>query len=230
MLANWITLARLPLLLLNVLLLYLGSPSVRLAGVGLLFVGLMLDTVDGAVARRTGGASLLGSVLDIAADRTYELVLWVCFADLRLVPTAIPLVVLARTTLTDALRAIGIGRGEAPFDQQRSGLGRFLVGSSLMRSGYAIGKIATFCGLALVQACAGLPPEAPLARVVAPLLGPLRIVAWLTVALCVLRGLPVVIGSLRRHWARPVRLQLTSRGAHRRDGPVAGTRETRGWP
>lgn len=33
MLANWITLSRFPLLLLNVLILYLGSPVLRLAGV-----------------------------------------------------------------------------------------------------------------------------------------------------------------------------------------------------
>lgn len=205
MLANWITLARFPLLVINVLLLYLGAPPARLAGVGLLFVGLMLDSVDGLVARRTGHASLFGGVLDIAADRTYELVLWVCFADLRLIPTAIPLIVLGRTTLTDALRAIGIGRGEAPFAQHRSALGRFLVGSAWMRTGYAAGKIATFCGLALVHAGAGAPPGSFPAGVAASLLGPLRGAAWLTVALCVLRGLPVIFGSLRQYWGRPAR-------------------------
>ena len=126
MLANWITLSRFPILMTTVLALYLGSPAARLAGVALLFVGLMLDTVDGAVARRAGQTSLFGGVLDIAADRIYELVLWVCFADLRLIPTAIPLVVLVRTTLTDALRAIGVGQGQAPFTQHRTRLGRFL--------------------------------------------------------------------------------------------------------
>ena len=110
MLANWITLSRFPLLLIIVLILYFGSPWVRLGGVGLLFLGLMLDTVDGMVARRTGQTSLFGSVLDIAADRTYELVLWVCFADLRLIPVAIPLIIIARTTLTDSFRSIGVGQ------------------------------------------------------------------------------------------------------------------------
>jgi phosphatidylglycerophosphate synthase len=200
MLANWITLSRFPLLVTTVLALYLGTPAVRLAGVALLFVGLMLDTVDGAVARRTGHATLFGGVLDIAADRPYELVLWVCFADLRLIPTAIPLVVLVRTTLTDALRSIGIGRGDAPFAQHRSRLGRFLVSSSWMRTTYAIAKIATFCGLALVQASAAFPQGSVLAHAAAPLLVALRPAAWLTVALCVVRGLPVIVGSLRRYW------------------------------
>jgi CDP-diacylglycerol---glycerol-3-phosphate 3-phosphatidyltransferase len=104
--ANWITLSRFPLLLLTVGILYAGSAKVQLAGAAFLFVGLMLDTVDGIVARRTGSTSLLGSVLDIATDRAYELVLWMCFADLDLIPAAIPVIVVVRTTLTDALRSI----------------------------------------------------------------------------------------------------------------------------
>jgi phosphatidylglycerophosphate synthase len=208
MLANWITLSRFPILLTTILALYLGSPGVRLAGVALLFIGLVLDTVDGVVARRSGQTTLFGGVLDIAADRTYELVLWVCFADLRLIPTAIPLVVLVRTTLTDALRAIGIGLGEAPFAQHRTRLGRFLVGSSWMRTTYAAAKIATFCGLALVQACTDFPSESATGRLAGSALAVLRPAAWLTVVLCVMRGLPVIIGSLRRYWRRAPMLDL----------------------
>jgi phosphatidylglycerophosphate synthase len=102
--ANWITLARYPLLLACLAILYLGSPPVRLLGSVLLFVGLLLDTVDGVVARARSETSLLGSVLDIAADRVYELSLWVSFAYLGLISAIVPLVVLVRTTLTDADR------------------------------------------------------------------------------------------------------------------------------
>jgi phosphatidylglycerophosphate synthase len=182
--ANWITLSRFPLLLAIVLILYFGSPDVQLAGAALLFTGLMLDTVDGLVARRTGSTSLLGSVLDIATDRAYELVLWMCFADLDLIPAAIPVIVVVRTTLTDALRSLGVGSGTAPFDQHRSALGRFLVASPWMRTGYSVGKVATFCGLALAQPL----PETVSATAIAGL----QVVAWLTVAVCLARGLPVL--------------------------------------
>src|SRR5918999_4238190 len=177
MLANWITLSRFPLLLIIVLILYLGSPEARLAGVALLFVALMLDTVDGVVARKRGETSLFGSVLDIAADRTYELVLWVCFADLRMIPVAIPLIIISRTTLTDALRSIGVGQGTAPFAQHRTALGRFLVGSTWMRTGYAVSKVVTFCGLALVLGLSGLPEQSRYAEWAAPLLRVFRITA-----------------------------------------------------
>jgi phosphatidylglycerophosphate synthase len=212
MLANWITLSRFPLLLVTVLILYFGSPLVRLAGVGLLFVGLMLDTVDGMVARRTGQTSLFGSVLDIAADRTYELVLWVCFADLRMIPVVIPLIIITRTTLTDALRSIGVGQGTAPFAQHRTALGRFLVGSTIMRTGYAVTKVITFCGLALVQAFSGFPPGSSPSRVVPPLTTALQVTAWLAVAFCVFRGLPVIISSLRRYWGVPAGTRAATAG------------------
>ena len=202
MLANWITLSRFPLLLVTVLILYFGSPVARLAGVILLFVGLMLDTVDGMVARKTGQTSLFGSVLDIAADRTYELVLWVCFADLGMIPVVIPLIIIARTTLTDALRSMGVGQGTAPFAQHRTALGRFLVGSTIMRTGYAVTKVVTFCGLALAQAFSGYPGTG-LSRAVPSMLTVFRGVAWLAVVFCVLRGLPVIVSSLRRYWGTP---------------------------
>lgn len=200
MLANWITLSRFPLLLGNVLALYFGSPAVRLAAVGLLFVGLMLDTVDGVVARKSGTTSLFGSVLDIAADRTYEVVLWFCFAHLGLISVAIPLIVVARTALTDALRSVEVGQGVAPFAQHRTGLGRFIVGSTVMRTGYAIAKTTTFCGLALAHALGGFAsPE--LARLGTGLLGLFQATAWLALGLCVLRGVPVIAHGVRHHWS-----------------------------
>jgi CDP-diacylglycerol--glycerol-3-phosphate 3-phosphatidyltransferase len=199
-LANRITVSRFPVLLIYVLVLYLTPPVWRLGAVVLLFVGLMLDTVDGLVARRSGQTSLIGSVLDVAADRTYELALWVCFADLRLVPVAIPLIVIARTTLTDALRSIGIAKGQAPLLQSQTPLGRFLVASSWMRSGYAISKITAFLCLAAAEALAGFDPGKPMGKAATPLLEIGQVIAWIAVAMCVLRGLPVIAGAIRRYW------------------------------
>jgi len=162
--ANLITVSRFPLLVGYILMLYLGGAWVRLASVPVLFILMMLDTVDGIVARRTGQTSLIGSILDIAAYCIYELALWVILADLDLIPVAIPLIVIIRTTLTDALRTIGVSQGQRPFEQHRSRLGRFLVASSWMRSSYSVSKIATFCGLTLGFALSGFTPGSAYAR------------------------------------------------------------------
>jgi phosphatidylglycerophosphate synthase len=198
MMATWITLARFPLLGACLAMLYLGSPPVRLAGAALLFLGLLLDTVDGAIARARSETSLMGSVLDIAADRTYELSLWVSFACLGLVPAVIPLIVLARTTLTDALRSVGVAEGTAPFDQHRGRLARFLVASSWMRTGYSSAKVGAFCGLALAHAFFGFPAESGFRGIAPALLAAANAVAWVAVLFCVVRGLPVLVERLPR--------------------------------
>jgi len=204
--ATWITLSRFPLLLASMVALYQASAAARLVGVGLLLVGLLLDTVDGLVARRTGQASLTGGVLDIAADRTYELVLWVGFADLGLIPAWIAFVILTRTTLTDAFRSLGVAQGTAPLDQHRSALGRFLVRSAVMRVGYSVGKVTTFCGLGLVWALGGTPADSFPAGVAAAMQLVVALALPATVLLCLLRGAPVIADGLRRaaaHARRP---------------------------
>jgi phosphatidylglycerophosphate synthase len=197
--ATWITLSRFPLLFASMLALYLGSPVLQLAGVGVLLVGLLLDTVDGIVARRTGQASLFGGVLDIAADRTYELVLWVGFAELGMIPPWVPFAILTRTTLTDAFRSLGVGQGTAPFDQHRTALGRFVVRSSAMRIAYSVGKVTTFCGLGLARALDGFPAGSIAARAAPPLMAVVEVALWATVVLCLVRGVPVIVGGVRRH-------------------------------
>jgi CDP-diacylglycerol--glycerol-3-phosphate 3-phosphatidyltransferase len=200
MLANWITLSRFPLLPIALLLLGRPTASARLLGAGLLFVGLMLDTVDGMVARKRGQSSLFGSVLDIAADRAYELVLWIWFTHLGMISILIPLLVIVRTTVTDAFRSIGVGQGVSPFAQHRTALGRFLVGSTFMRTGYSIAKTVTFCGLSLVLALRAYPAATAPWSLITTLEELCVGLAWVALGFCLLRGLPVVIHSFRYQW------------------------------
>jgi len=202
-LANWITLARLPLLAVSILALFQRSPQVRLAGVALLLLGLFLDTVDGVVARKRKETSLFGSVLDIAADRAYELAMWVCFAYFRLIPIVMPILVIGRTTLTDALRSLGVRQGAAPFEQHRTPLGRFLVGSPIMKIGYSVTKIAAFTGLGLAWAFSAFPPGSRYALWADPLTSFMQVVAWLAVAFCVVRGVPVIVHGVKAYWTAP---------------------------
>ncbi len=196
--ANLITIIRFPLLLGFLLMLYFGNPMVQLLSVPYLFFALFLDTVDGVIARRTETTSLMGSVLDIATDRSYELVLWVVLADLGTISVAIPLIVIIRTTLTDAIRSIGVSQGKAPFEQQGSGLGHFLVSSPWMRSGYSISKIVAFCGLTLGYALSGFPEGGNLQVASDTILRVSEIVAWVAVVFSVVRGAPVILLGSRQ--------------------------------
>jgi phosphatidylglycerophosphate synthase len=186
------------MLIIFILLLYFGTPTVQIFAVVFLFFALMIDLIDGPIARRRGTANLTGSILDIAADRVYELVLWVVFLDLDVVPVAIPIIVITRTTLTDAIRSIGVGQGKAPFDQHETSIAKFIVRSRWMRSSYGIAKIVSFCGLTLGIALSGFPHDSQAFDVSANLISIFRATSWIAAALCVIRGSPVILGAARR--------------------------------
>ena len=108
--------------------------------------------------------------------------------------------VVARTTLTDAFRSIGVGQGTAPFAQHQTGLGRFLVTSTFMRVGYTVAKATTFCGLALAQALSGYPAGTVPAGLMPSMISGFQLTAWTAVFFCVLRGVPVVAHAVRHFW------------------------------
>jgi CDP-diacylglycerol--glycerol-3-phosphate 3-phosphatidyltransferase len=194
--ANIITVARFPLLFLVTILLTLPSAGARAACVPLVLVLILMDTIDGLVARSRKEESLLGSVLDIMADRSVELVLWVVYAHLGLIPLAIPIIFIVRGTVVDSLRAIGVGAGKTPFGSTTSTLGRFLVSSPWMRSSYGIAKALAFTVLALTSS---LQLYAASGQVLARTAQTTHTVglalAWLATAFCIVRGLPVIIES-----------------------------------
>ncbi len=191
--ANLITLSRFPLLLVFILLTYLGGHVGKIIAVPLLVALLAFDTLDGIVARYRQETSLLGSVMDIAADRTVELLLWVVFADLRLISVAIPLTVVARGTMVDAVRGVGLSQGHTPFGMMRSKWGKRLVGSRFMRSTYGISKFLAFTGLSLAVALMAFDPAGRWYHFAGPVGTVAAVLSWLALTLSLLRGLPVLI-------------------------------------
>lgn len=191
--ANKITLSRIPLLIVVVLLLYLGSPVVQLVTAAIVVVLILMDTLDGIVARRRQEVGMLGSKLDIAVDRLVELVLWVVYAHLGLISVAIPIIVIIRGGLVDTVRSFSLVWGETSFGMMQTKWGRRLVASDFMRFFYGVSKGFAFCLLAVALGLQGLWAGTPKAdwaetvRVIAVVL------SWIAAAFCVLRGLPVLL-------------------------------------
>jgi CDP-diacylglycerol--glycerol-3-phosphate 3-phosphatidyltransferase len=189
--ANLITILRFPFMILFVLILYNASPQVILWSVLFLIVIILMDTLDGTIARRRQETSLLGSALDIAADRTLEFFMWVVFSNLGLISVAIPLIVILRGVTVDAVRAVGIGQGIPPFKQVHTELSRFLVSSPVMRSGYGIFKGLAFGFLTI---------DLALGRLQHPWAHTIHLIAltfsWIAVAFCVARGVPALIDGV----------------------------------
>jgi CDP-diacylglycerol--glycerol-3-phosphate 3-phosphatidyltransferase len=188
-LSNLITLARLPLLFaLLAILLYSSTWHWQLLGLGLLGALFLMDGIDGYVARRRREATDLGAVLDIAVDRTVENVLWIAFMRLDLISFWVPVVFLVRSFLVDGVRGVALSRGKPGFSMMHSPWGRFLVASRFMRAFYGLAKVVTFVFLWLTHA---LVLEDP--RYLASLEPWYQTLVWLTVGLCIVRGLPVLL-------------------------------------
>lgn len=197
MLANAVTLSRLIFLALSVYLLHLPDLTARLAAFGLIIFTIFIDAIDGMIARRRGSASALGAVLDIAIDRVVENVFWITFVSLRLVPLWVALVVVTRGILTDSVRGFAMGQGMQPFEMMKTSWGRWLVSQRFMRAFYGFTKAVTFPALALLHALLlvwiGTPQEGylPALRITVDVL------VFFTIALNLLRGIPVLVESRR---------------------------------
>jgi len=186
-LANIITLARLPLLLLLVGLLFVPDFAVRLCGLALLAILFLMDWFDGYVARLRDEVTELGAVLDIAIDRAVENILWISFMYLGLVPLWVPIVFLIRSFIVDSIRAVALTRGKSGFGMMHSPVGRFLVASRFMRALYGLAKGVIFGLLYLTWALALKDPNILIT------LHPLnQALIFFTTGLCLIRGLPVI--------------------------------------
>jgi CDP-diacylglycerol--glycerol-3-phosphate 3-phosphatidyltransferase len=200
-LPNILTIGRMSLIFVTLPLIYFGDLYGRLIAAGLAIAVVIGDWLDGHLARRLNQESKLGSLLDIVADRMLEYVMWVVLADLRLIPVWIPVLVISRGILTDAIRSYALSVGRSGFGDQsinRSRIGNFLTGSPLIRTPYAVLKAFSFGWLLLIYALQKITGLYPLTSAETIETG-LSIGHWAAVAaalICIARGLPVVIEGL----------------------------------
>ncbi|MFC1572313.1 CDP-alcohol phosphatidyltransferase family protein [Candidatus Eisenbacteria bacterium] len=164
----------------------------------LTIIVIYMDALDGYVARKLNIASDLGALLDITGDRIVENIYWVYFAAAGVISFWMPVIVITRGFLTDSLRSIAFAEGKTAFGDKtmmQSAFTQFLVSSRFSRGLYGIGKAIIFCylgGLIALRGAVGqfslaLPPDLlPTLDLVG------QIVVYVVVAMCVIRGIPVL--------------------------------------
>ena len=198
--ANLITAGRIVLLFAAVALLYSDVYLLMfLAGIMIALV-ILADGLDGWVARRRGSTSEFGAVLDIAGDRIVENVLWVVFAHLQIIPIWAPLIVITRSFSVDVVRSAMLARGMTPFGDStmmRSSFTQFLTSGRFSRAYYGWSKGFAFVFLAWMLAWE-LEPDRFLGVIydIALFRGLVWFIVYSSVAICVVRGLPVLYDAL----------------------------------
>ncbi len=192
MIANLITLFRLMLVFVVISLFgyHIYLDILLVAFIGLI---LLLDAVDGYVARKLNQTSAFGALLDIVGDRIVECVFWVYFAVVGLIPFWIPVIVIVRGFFTDGLRSAAFAQGKTAFGENSMMTSRWtraLTSSRASRSIYGISKAVAFVYLGGVIAFknSGIYPELVVGLELAGV-----ILSIIAVAMCLIRGLPVLV-------------------------------------
>lgn len=111
-LANWVTLLRLLIALVGAFTLRAAEPYSGIeAATSLFIVSIVLDKLDGAIARKFECCTAFGKRFDIAADKVILAVFFLCLMDLKVISRHLLAVSFTRDLLTQAFRGYASSKG-----------------------------------------------------------------------------------------------------------------------
>lgn len=196
--ANIITLFRVFLAIITLILFQMGF-YFRVAAILLTMLVFYMDSLDGYIARKLGVASDFGALFDITGDRIVEHVYWIFFTAMGMVSIWIPIIFISRSFLVDMVRSFAYSKeGKTPFGEKsmmRSPFTLFLTSGRFMRSLYGFMKVFTFVLLGFIlvsEADPGLINRYLSQNFLPNLILFVNICVWITTAICLIRGLPVL--------------------------------------
>jgi CDP-diacylglycerol--glycerol-3-phosphate 3-phosphatidyltransferase len=196
--ANIITLTRVLLAMVTLVMFQMGF-YFRVAALPLMIIVFYMDSLDGYVARKLGIASDFGALFDITGDRIVEHVYWIFFTAVGLVNFWVPIIFISRSFLVDTVRSMAFSReGKTPFGEKsmmRSKFTLFLTSGRFMRGLYGFMKLFTFIvigAILVLQVDTGLISRLLPQGFMADLTLFSKFCIWITTALCIIRGIPVL--------------------------------------
>jgi CDP-diacylglycerol---glycerol-3-phosphate 3-phosphatidyltransferase len=182
----------------------------NLLAVALTVASILLDALDGHIARKKKMATPVGAQLDILGDRMIENVYFTYFAVVGMVSLWLPILFFVRGAATDFLRGLAMKAGHSGWGANamvQTWWGRALVASRWSRGLYAAMKCLCFCYLGLELALTR-GPVALVSGLGGDVSAAIRMGAQMlttaTAVFCLVRGLPVFLEGWR-YFANSVR-------------------------
>ncbi len=192
--ANLITLARTLMAFLVVALLHYRTTGIYLTAAALTVLVIVMDALDGYVARQRNECSKFGAVADILGDRVVEMTYWIMFAVFGWVPAWVAIIIAARGIVVDGLRSLALERGFTAFgatSMMRTRFGALLVSSRASRAIYGAAKAVAFPMMILLFTPGLLAIVGEGLRTLA------YFSVYATVLFCIVRGTPVMLEARR---------------------------------
>jgi len=141
---NFTTLARILFIFMSICLLNLNYFPLVCLGTVILVVAVIMDGMDGYLARKYNNSNKFGSLIDTLGDRITENLLVIFFAYKHFIPLWIPLIFVSRSFLSDFVRFVCFRSGIGTFEINSSKWGFRFVASIKSRVGYLLLKIFVF--------------------------------------------------------------------------------------
>ncbi len=205
--ANLLTILRMILAFIAIEFLFSGHPAFAISSVFITLFVIILDGLDGYVARKLNEQSKFGSVFDILGDRVVENIYWIAFAIMGSVAPWVPMVVVTRGILTDGFRSIALSQGYTAFGSStmmQNKICWFLTASRFSRAVYGVAKTLVFLLLIIAYIpnythydAISVNSFVLYADIQPYLITTADILVYITVGMCVIRGIPVLIESKR---------------------------------
>ena len=207
--ANFITIFRVILMFIGVYLIYahLDNQAAGIWALILTILAFAMDGLDGYVARKFNESSKLGALLDIMSDRIVENTFWILFAVMGWLPILFPLIAITRGFITDTIRSAAMEKGYTAFGastMMQNKICHFLTASRFSRALYGAAKSLVFLFLIIayipnLEYFNGMSINAfaRFAYIQPCLITIADILVYVTVLMCIIRGVPVLIESRR---------------------------------
>ncbi len=205
--ANLLTILRMLLAVIAVEFIFTGKPEMCFSAVIITLFVIILDGLDGMAARALNETSKFGSVFDILGDRVVENLYWITFAVVGWVGAWVPMVVVTRGIITDGLRSIALAQGYTAFGSSTMMQNKFLsflTASRFSRAVYGFAKALAFLFVIIAYVpnlqffdMMSVNSFARFAYIQNILINIADTLVYITVAMCIIRGIPVIIESKR---------------------------------
>jgi len=147
--ANIISISRIGILFIFIPLIYYGSIEMKIVAIVLCPVMFLMDYFDGYFARKLNMTTQIGSFFDLMGDRITEIVLWLFFFYLKMVPWWVPTIIILRGFFSDWTRFRAKKSGKTVYGMMESPICKFLVCSRIMRGFYGSMKMILFTLLSI---------------------------------------------------------------------------------